>query len=161
MQTRPATLLVIFGATGDLAQRMLLPSLLGLEHDGLLPESLAILGAARTDMSRDSFRNQASERLVKHLGDDAEDWSGALKRLVARLDYKTVDLSSESSLDEFTAALEGLRGDGDILFHLSTAPSWYSAICSGLARAGLNGDNARVMMEKPIGHDLADRKSVV
>ncbi len=160
MQTRPATLLVIFGATGDLAQRMLLPSLLGLEHDGLLPESLCILGAARTDLSQDEFRNQASRQLIEHLGDDAEDWSDALKQLLSRLDYLAVDLSSEASLSEFTAQVENRRGGGDVLFHMSTAPSWYSAICSGLARAGLNGENARVMMEKPIGHSLASSREI-
>jgi len=155
MQTRPATLLVIFGATGDLAQRMLLPSLLGLERDGLLPESLSILGAARTDLTREAFRNQAREQLVRHLGNDSADWADALDRLLGRLDYKAVDLSDDSSLDHFTAQVRQHRGDGDILFHMSTAPNWYSAICSGLARAGLNGDSARVMLEKPIGHDLA------
>ena len=160
MQTRPATLLVIFGATGDLAQRMLLPSLLGLERDGLLPDVLTILGAARTDLTQERFRNLAREQLVAHLGDDAEDWSDALDRLLARLDYEAVDLSSDASLDDFTARVEQRRGGGDILFHLSTAPSWYSAICSGLARAGLNGENARVMMEKPIGHDLASSREI-
>lgn len=160
MQTRSATLLVIFGATGDLAQRMLLPSLLGLQRDGLLPDSLNILGAARTELSREAFCNQSRQQLVAHLGEDAEGWSEALERLLTRIDYRAVDLSSEGSLDEFTAHVAQHRGQGDILFHLSTAPSWYSAICSGLARAGLNGDNARVMMEKPIGHDLASSQEI-
>ena len=160
MQTRSATLLVIFGATGDLAQRMLLPSLLGLERDGLLPESLGILGAARSELDQDEFRKQASARLVEHLGDDSEDWSDALQRLLNRLDYRAVDLSSDASLDELTTYVAKHRDEGDVLFHLSTAPSWYSAICSGLARAGLNGENARVMMEKPIGHDLASSQEI-
>ena len=103
MQTRPATLLVIFGATGDLAQRMLVPSLLGLERDGLLPDVLTILGAARTELTQEGFRDLAREQLVGHLGDDAEDCSDALDRLLARLDYKSVDLSSDASLDDFTA----------------------------------------------------------
>src|SRR6056297_1063271 len=93
MQTRPATLLVIFGATGDLAQRMLLPSLLGLERDGLLPDRLAILGAARTELTRDQFRSQAHEQLVRQLDGNRDEWTDAMDRLLTRIDYLPVDLS--------------------------------------------------------------------
>jgi len=154
MQHQPASLLVIFGATGDLAQRMLLPSLLGLQRDELLPEALKIVGTARTDMTGEAFRDQSRKSLEAHLKQDNDASSAALEALLARLDYLPVDLSSDPSLDEFTQALHSRRGDGDTLFHLSTAPSWYATICKALKRSGLSDERARVMMEKPIGHDL-------
>jgi glucose-6-phosphate 1-dehydrogenase len=151
MPIEAASNLVIFGATGDLAQRMLLPSLFGLERDGLLPESLRVLGCARSEMAREEF--------VALCRDGLAEWASAKKdqpcfeRLLKRLDYHAVDLSSESSADALAAYIDKQRGDGDILFHLSTAPSWYAAICAALGRAGLNDAGARVMLEKPIGHD--------
>jgi len=151
MTIQAAANLVIFGATGDLAQRMLLPSLFGLERDRLLPEGLGVLGCARTEMTRSAFlelcRRGLSERAA---GADDE---AVLERLLRRLDYHAVDLSSEASVDKLTDGLRERRGDGDILFHLSTAPSWYATICAALGRAGLNDAGARVMLEKPIGHD--------
>jgi len=151
MKTGPADLLVIFGATGDLAQRMLLPSLFGLERDGLLPESLRILGCARSELETAAFVEQARESLRPHTqGDDGK----ALERMLARLEYLPVDLSSDGSTAQLTDEIRQRRDGGDVLFHLSTAPSWYPAICSALGRAGLNDPGARVMLEKPIGHDL-------
>ncbi|MDX1625145.1 MAG: glucose-6-phosphate dehydrogenase [Wenzhouxiangellaceae bacterium] len=148
--------LVIFGATGDLAQRMLLPSLLGLECDGLLPEGMRILGCARSELEREAFVARSRESLVEH-GCDRPD---AIDALCARLDYEVVDLSSEASLDALTAKIAERRGGSDVLFHLSTAPNWYAAICSALRRAGLDDRGARVMVEKPIGHDLASSMAI-
>ncbi|MDT8438842.1 MAG: glucose-6-phosphate dehydrogenase [Wenzhouxiangellaceae bacterium] len=158
MEFKPASLLVIFGATGDLAQRMLLPSLLGLERDRLLPEALQIVGAARSELDGEAFRQRARESLGNHL--DGEDAKAALERLLARLDYMAVDLGSDASLDALTAELQSRRGDGDTLIHLSTAPSFYPVICAALARGGLSDARARVMMEKPIGHDLTSSMEI-
>ena len=150
MPIQAASNLVIFGATGDLAQRMLLPSLCGLERDGLLPERLAVLGCARTGMTRDAFREVCRKSLSERVsGEDAGDCIG---RLLERLDYHAVDLSDAASVDTLTGHIREQR-NGDILIHLSTAPSWYAAICSALGRAGLNDAGVRVMLEKPIGHD--------
>ena len=142
--------LVIFGATGDLAQRMLLPSLLGLQRDGLLPDGMRILGCARSDLDRDGFRETCRKALSEHDREPGD----AIDALLRRIDYEAVDLSSESSLDGLTASIRDRRGDDDVLFHLSTAPGWYATICDALRRAGLNDEGARVMIEKPIGHDL-------
>jgi len=155
MNIQPASLLVIFGATGDLAGRMLLPSLLGLEVDGLLPESLRILGTARTEHSREAFVEQARAQLAERADDEA-----ALARLLERLDYAAVDLGAEASVDALMRHIDAHRGDGDTLLHLSTAPRWYPAVCAGLRRAGLNDTRARVMLEKPIGHDLASSREI-
>jgi len=153
---KPAEHLVIFGATGDLAQRMLLPSLLGLEHDRLLPERMRILGCARSELDRDGFRETCRESLIRHGGEAAD----AIDALLQRLDYRPVDLSSTESLDALTGVIGERRGEADILFHLSTAPGWYETICDALGRAGLAGAGARVMIEKPIGHDLASSRAI-
>jgi glucose-6-phosphate 1-dehydrogenase len=148
-----ASLLVIFGATGDLAQRMLLPSLHGLERDGLLPEPLRILGCARSKLSREAFRAQAKEAITRHTpADERSDES--VGRLLERVDYVPVDLASAASMAALAGRIAEMRS-GDLLFHLSTAPRWYVGICAALAEAGLAGPGTRVMMEKPIGHDLA------
>ncbi len=153
MSIQAATNLVIFGATGDLAHRMLLPSLFGLERDGLLPEELRVLGCARTQMTRAEFVALCRAPLSGRAASSAD--VARLERLLERLDYHPVDLSSDASIDQLTDYIRKQRGEGDILFHLSTAPSWYSSICAALARAGLNDAGTRVMLEKPIGHDRA------
>lgn len=151
MPIQAASNLVIFGATGDLAQRMLLPSLFGLERDGLLPDSLSVLGCARTEMTGEQFVALCREGLAERAS--VADDDPHLGRLLERVDYHSADLSSDESVDALTRHIRQQRGNGDILFHLSTAPNWYATICSALGRAGLNDPGARVMLEKPIGHD--------
>jgi glucose-6-phosphate 1-dehydrogenase len=153
MSTRPASLLVIFGATGDLAQRMLWPALHGLDRDGLLPESLQILGCARSALDQAAFRAQVADAVSRQTpeGDRSED---SLRRLLERVEYMAVDLSDSASTAAFTGRIAALR-TGDVLFHLSTAPRWYGDACAALGQAGLAGPGTRVMMEKPIGHDFA------
>jgi glucose-6-phosphate 1-dehydrogenase len=158
LNTRSASLLVIFGVTGDLAQRKLLPSLHGLERDGLLPDSLVILGCARSRLDREAFRTQVA-RSIETETPPAERSDESIRRLLERLDYAAVDLSDNASMD---ALFQGIaaRRNGDVLFHLSTSPSWYGVICAALGRAGLSGPGTRVMMEKPIGHDLASCREI-
>jgi glucose-6-phosphate 1-dehydrogenase len=153
LSTQIASLLVIFGATGDLAQRMLLPSLHSLERDGLLPPSLRILGCARSTLDREGFRAQVAESVARETppADRTED---SLRRLLARIDYRPVDLTDNASMAALAEHVTGLR-NGEVLFHLSTAPRLYAEICAALGRAGLTGPGTRVMMEKPIGHDFA------
>ena len=155
MTIQPATLLVIFGATGDLAQRMLLPALLGLENDKLLPETLKVLCCARSNLQIDEFREQTANRLSEGVDHDRD----ALKRLNERLNYARVDLSDQESFAGLAEHIRTLR-DGNVLFHLSTAPSWYASICANLAEAGLIDGDSRVMLEKPIGHDLESSQEI-
>ena len=158
MSSQAASLLVIFGATGDLAQRKLLPSLHGLERDGLLPASLRILGCARSALHRDAFRTQVAKSVSAETP-EADRTEQSISRLVERLDYVAVDLADNASMAALFEHITRLR-TGDILFHLSTAPSWYGAICAALGQAGLSGPGTRVMMEKPIGHDFASSRQI-
>ncbi|WP_291837203.1 glucose-6-phosphate dehydrogenase [Brevundimonas sp.] len=142
--------LVLFGGGGDLAMRMLLPSLYFLEHDGLLPDDLKIIGAARSDESRDEYVEKVRASVEgKARADDA--WSeAAWSRMEARLDYLPVDATSAESLKPLKAKV----GDAGVTSFLAVSPSLYGRIVTALKEAGMAGPNDRVVLEKPVGRDL-------
>ena len=142
--------LVLFGGGGDLAMRMLLPSLYFLEHDGLLPDGLKIIGAARSDESRDDYVAKVRQSVeAKARADDA--WSDeAWSRMEARLDYLAVDATSAESL----RPLKDKVGDGACTSFLAVSPSLYARIVTAMRAAGLAEPEDRVVLEKPVGRDL-------
>ena len=142
--------LVLFGGGGDLAMRMLLPSLYFLEHDGLLPDGLKIIGAARSEESRDEYIGKVRQSVeAKARADDA--WSDAAwARLEARLDYLAVDATSVESLKP----LKDKVGDGACVSFLAVSPSLYARIVTAMRAAGLAEAEDRVVLEKPVGRDL-------
>ncbi|HZW14768.1 MAG TPA: glucose-6-phosphate dehydrogenase [Brevundimonas sp.] len=142
--------LVLFGGGGDLAMRMLLPSLYFLEHDGLLPDGLKIIGAARSDESRDEYVAKVRQSVeAKAKADNA--WSAeAWARMDARLDYLAVDATSAESLKP----LKDKVGDGACTSFLAVSPSLYARIVTAMRAAGLAEPEDRVVLEKPIGRDL-------
>jgi glucose-6-phosphate 1-dehydrogenase len=142
--------LLLFGATGDLAQRMLLPSLAALDADGLLAEDLTIIGTARSDMDDAAFRNFARGALEKYL--PAERRSG-IDNFLTRLFYQPLDATTIAGFDDLAAKV-GSPERGLAIF-LSTAPSLFEPTIRGLQSAGLTGDNVRMCLEKPLGTDLA------
>jgi glucose-6-phosphate 1-dehydrogenase len=154
MTAATASLLTIFGATGDLAQRMLLPSLYGLQRDGLLPARLKVLGTARSALDDAGFRELVATA-VEHAVPAADRDEQALRDLLERLSYQAASTEDPGAMDALALRVATLREDGDVVFHLSTAPRWYAPICSALGAAGLGGRGTRVLLEKPIGHDLA------
>jgi glucose-6-phosphate 1-dehydrogenase len=147
--------IVIFGASGDLAQRMLFPSLYFLESDGCLPEDLTIIGAARSAFGEPAFAAKVKTAVESRAGDwwKPEAWD----RLAARLGYVTVDVDDPAAFEALGARL---RGVGETIYYLSTSPSLYARICDGLRGAGLAGPNDRVVVEKPIGHDLKSSQAI-
>ncbi|KQY54823.1 glucose-6-phosphate dehydrogenase [Lysobacter sp. Root494] len=150
----PASLLVIFGATGDLAQRMLFPSLYGLEADGLCTPAMRILGTGRTDIDADGFRAQIGDAIRRNVP-SGECNEATLQALLDRIDYFAADTNDEASLQQLGERIRVLREGGDVVYHLSTAPRFYAPICEALGRMDLGGPGTRVLLEKPIGHDLA------
>ena len=150
------TALVLFGGGGDLAMRMLLPSLYFLEHDGLLPEGLKIIGAARSEESRDDYVAKVRASVEgKARADDA--WSDdAWSRLEARLDYLAVDATSAESLKP----LKDKVGDGACTSFLAVSPSLYARIVTAMRTAGLAEAGDRVVLEKPVGHDLESFREI-
>src|SRR3970040_1921378 len=154
MTGAPASLLTICGATGDLAQRMLLPSLYGLQREGLLPGPLRILGTARGEMDAQVFRELVAQAIVGQVP-EAERAEATLQALLQRIDYLAASLDDGPSLRRLGEHIRAMRQAGDVVYHLSTAPHFYASICRVLGEMGLAGDGTRVLLEKPIGHDLA------
>lgn len=150
-----ASLLVLFGATGDLARRMLLPALYALERDGLLPPTLRLLGSAAEEVDFPALLAAAVQGSTAVEADAA-----ALARLLARCHYQPADFTRPESLAALAARIAALRGAGDVLVHLSIAPSGYGPVCAALGAAGLADTGVRVMLEKPIGHDLASSNAI-
>ena len=153
-----ADCLLLLGATGDLAQRMLLPSLYALHVDRLLPPHLEILGSARADLSDDGFRTLAEAALAKHLPADRRRSSSSTDFL-KRLRYVAVDASRPESLGSLSKTLRN-GGTQTVAFLLSTAPSLFQSTIAGLQRAGLTAERTRVALEKPLGHDLTSFRTI-
>ncbi len=147
--------LLLFGATGDLAQRMLLPSLAALAHDGLLSPELKIVGTARSAMSDAEFREFARAALDKHL---PEGRRGDLGDFLARLSYQPLDASQGEGFDALAGKV-GQPAEGLAIF-LSTAPSLFEPTIAGLMGAGLAGPHVRIGLEKPLGTDLASSREI-
>ncbi len=153
MNKQTASLMVIFGATGDLAQRMLLPSLYGLLRDGLMNDDLKILGTARSKHNQAAFRERVGQALARGVP-SAEYDADTVQLLLERIDYTPASLGNDEEMAALHERIRELR-DGVIVYHLSTAPRFYAPICEALGEAGLAGVDTRVLLEKPIGHDLA------
>ncbi|MEO7655427.1 MAG: glucose-6-phosphate dehydrogenase [Sphingomicrobium sp.] len=148
---------LMFGATGDLARRMLLPSLYALDADGLLPDALRILGTARSELDDAGFRAQSQQALRDHLPDGFLNEAVA-KRFLKRLSYVTLDIHDEAAFDNLAVKV-GDPCHGVAIF-LSTAPSLFKAVIDGLARAGLACPTARMALEKPLGSDLDTSREI-
>jgi len=153
MTAQSASLMVIFGATGDLAQRMLLPSLYGLQRNGHLRDDLKILCTGRSAHSREEFARTVVEA-IEHRVIASEHDAEQIAALVARIHYQAAGLNDEASLGALIETIKSMRS-GDVVYHLSTAPRFYAQICAALGAAGLAGAGTRALLEKPIGHDLA------
>jgi glucose-6-phosphate 1-dehydrogenase len=149
--------LVLFGATGDLARRMLLPSLYGLDSDGLLPDSLRIIGTARTALDDSAFRERADVALKEHLPDGFYS-AGIAERFLSRLHYVAIDITDEASFSKLAETI-GDPCHGVAIF-LSTAPSLFKATIDGLAGAGLACPTVRMALEKPLGTDLESSREI-
>ena len=152
-----ATTLLMFGATGDLARRMLLPSLYGLDSDGLLPPELRIIGTARTELDDAGFRERANESLHEHLPEGFYS-QGIADRFLERLHYVTVDITHPPDFERLCSAV----GDpcAGVAIFLSTAPSLFKATIDGLAAAGLACPTVRMALEKPLGTDLESSREI-
>jgi glucose-6-phosphate 1-dehydrogenase len=146
---------VLFGATGDLALRMLFPSLFFLESEGLLAPGLTIVGTARSEMTDETFIAKVAESVRGRAGGyfSQEAWD----RFRARLRYAVVDAQDPASFKTLKGVIGGA---GEVVFYLSTSPSLFGPICEALKTAKLINGKSRVVVEKPIGHDLASCQAI-
>lgn len=151
IEMKSCSALLLFGATGDLARRKLLPSLYALHEDGLINEHLRIIGTARSEMDDAGYRDMARDALAEFLPEDRQN-DAALEGFLDRLGYQALDAST---LDGFQALADKLGdvSEGLAIF-LSTAPFLFEPTIAGLQSAGLTGSQVRIGLEKPLGNDL-------
>jgi glucose-6-phosphate 1-dehydrogenase len=157
---------VIFGGAGDLAHRKLLPALYNLHLDGLLPPRFAIVGVGRKVMTDDEYRAFAKDGVAKFSRRpiDERAWEG----FAAILFFVAADLDSEQGLAPLGARLdivEHERGlEGDRIYYLAVPPSLFAPTVLALARSRFvpppEGKVARLIVEKPIGHDLESARAI-
>jgi glucose-6-phosphate 1-dehydrogenase len=165
---RVATTIVVFGATGDLANRKLYPALASLAATGQLPEGLSLVGVARTEMDDDDFGQTIRQSVEKAAGADAGDRLAALERAGVRFRYvagNADDPQTYATLrDVLSGATDGSsHGIGNCLFYLSTVPQLFIPIADGLGQAGLSHEDdgfRRFVVEKPFGRDLASARAL-
>jgi glucose-6-phosphate 1-dehydrogenase len=160
--------IVIFGASGDLTRRKLLPALYNLLRDGLLPDNFAVLGLGRKDLSDEDFRSIAQEGIeqfsrqpLKH-----DTWS----TFQSRLFYCAGDLATSNYYETIKIRLKAIETEhnlsGNRIFYLAIPPTSFASACEGLQQAGLvaspgHADTySRVIVEKPIGHDLSSAQAI-
>lgn len=153
-----STNLVLFGATGDLAHRMLFPSLYNLHADGLLPRDFSILASGRTAMDDAAFKETVEKSLNDYLPDDRRDDAG-IAQFLEMVSYCPVDISRKESVQCLADRLGGGNG-GPVAIYLSTPPSLFAPTAEALADAGIVTPHTRIAMEKPIGKDLASSREV-
>lgn len=157
MERNPVGKLLLFGATGDLAKRMLLPSLYGLHADGLLPAGLTITGSARSDLDDNAFRDVTRKALDEFLPADRKDAS-AIDSFLQRLQFQPADLSDPNSFQPLADKIGDVSSG--LAIYLSTAPSLFEPAVRGLESVGLAGDTVRIGLEKPLGYDLESSREI-
>jgi glucose-6-phosphate 1-dehydrogenase len=150
---------VIFGASGDLTQRKLVPALFNLQTQGYLPRDIGVVGVARSEMSHATFREKVKPEDKSLASEEARQAWAALSE---RVFYHAGDVSRPESFEQlrdYLARLDSqLKTPGNYLFYLAVAPEFFAPIVRGLGKAGLLEEKGahwrRVVIEKPFGHDL-------
>ncbi|MGA2062443.1 MAG: glucose-6-phosphate dehydrogenase [Thermoguttaceae bacterium] len=154
--------MVIFGATGDLTSRKLLPALYGLWQARFLPESFAIVGIGRRDKNNDIFREETRTAIAKSRQDSpaaTDGWNGFLGHIF----YQRADFSTAEGMKGICGELKTLEREqnlpGNRLVYLATDPEYFGPIIEGAVRAGIVNEEmkspwGRVVIEKPFGQDL-------
>jgi glucose-6-phosphate 1-dehydrogenase len=158
--------MVIFGASGDLTKRKLIPALYNLAKDGLLAEQFAVVGVSRSEMSHEEFRKKLTEEVSEYAPGEVDpkvwDW------LSERLYYSPGDVQNEGAFDRLAEVLREVNEKhntrGNYLYYLATAPRFFAPTVDQLGQAGLvmeDGDAwRRVIFEKPFGSDYESAKAL-
>ncbi len=161
----PPCAIVIFGANGDLTKRKLLPALYRLAYERRLPPAFAILGNSRTEMSDDDFRDKMREAVQHFLENspfDEDLWTDFAQKLY----YEPGDINDPAMFKRIGERLSEIEAthqiEGNVLFYLSTQPSFYAPVVEHLGNAGLQHGSGwrRVVIEKPFGHDLESSREL-
>ena len=159
--------IVIFGASGDLSARKLIPALFTLWKDGFLSDRAPIVGAARRDKTDEEFRSEMQQSVSRHARQgkfSAEDWS----KFAQRLFYRKLDLEDAGQYPAFAKQLEELERAAEVadkrLFYMATMPELFVPTVEAVARAGMIPGRGRgwlrMVFEKPFGYDLESARKL-
>jgi glucose-6-phosphate 1-dehydrogenase len=154
--------LVIFGASGDLTHKKLLPALYSLAYRHLLPERFAVVGVARSDGDDDGFRDGMKEAVQKHARDPFRD--DVWEPLAEGMRYVPADFSDAAGLDHVVDVLneldEGRGTGGNRVYYLATPPSVFPVVVAQMGKRRTTEGWTRLIVEKPFGHDLASAREL-
>ncbi len=148
--------LVVFGATGDLAHRKLLPALYHRDLDGQVPEEARVICCSRREMGEDAYRDWADASIREHVN-DIED--AVLSRFLDRIRYLPVDAATDAGWSALADVLADRPGVVRA-FYLAVSPDFFGAICEKIGSHNMVTDKSRVVIEKPIGKDGASAKKL-
>jgi glucose-6-phosphate 1-dehydrogenase len=159
------TTLVIFGGTGDLAQRKLLPAIYNLAHEGALPERFNLIGVSRSDKPHEDYRAESREWIEKHSRRSPDE--RVLERLLENVRYVPGVFDDPEVFKQLETVLDEFDQEAGItfnrVFYLSTAPEFFPVIIGQLGQLGLDhreGADVRVVIEKPFGTNLAEAREL-
>lgn len=146
--------LVIIGGTGDLARRKILPGLFRRMCAGQMPDEARVIGASRSDLDADGFREFVREALEEFAG-ETQCGVGAVDQFLSKLDYVSLDVFGDKGWKELKASL---RPDVIRAVYFSVGPSLFGEIARKLSGHGITDEHSRIVVEKPFGHDLDSAK---
>lgn len=156
-------IMVIFGGTGDLTHRKLMPALYNLQLEGSLPERFVVVSVARREKTDDTYRSEVYESVKKYSRNRVNDEE--FSRLAERIHYFTLNFDDPDRYDELKEYLEKLdrelMTDGNILFYLAVSPESFETVAANIKKSGLATSGTswrRVMIEKPFGEDLVSAR---
>lgn len=148
--------LVIFGGTGDLARRKILPGLYRRFRSGQMPADARIIGAARSDLDQAGYQAMVADAIAEFGGDEKTD-KDCIAKFLAQLDYTAIDARGEAGWDILAKMV---RGDVVQAFYFSVAPSLFGDLAQRLHSHKIAKDDSRIVVEKPFGRDLDTAKAL-
>ncbi len=157
-----ATNIVIFGASGDLTKRKLLPALAHMHRWNLLGPHSRIIGSVREKWTKSHWENYVHDQLL-HYFPEAVMNPPSWRRIADKLDLVVGDLADPEMYKQLAETLHAYDGKTNALYYLAIPPSWYECVCKNLKDAGLadeDGGFRRIVVEKPFGMDLASAKDL-
>ena len=157
-------IVVIFGASGDLTKRKLLPALFHLEQQGLLPKEFAIVGVARRDLKA-AFADDMKDGILRY--GDGQKGDPVIDEFIKKVSYHSMNFDDDKGYTDLKALLEQIDKEhgtrGNRLYYLAVAPEYFSDIIDHLGAHGMahpEKGHARVIIEKPFGHDLQSAREL-
>lgn len=160
-----STIFLIFGGTGDLTKRKIMPALYNLFLDNWLPENFAIIGSSSSEMSDDKYRNElltAVNQFSRKGKTKKEDWA----KFSSHISFQSADITDSSAFDCFGSQIEKIKKEWNetpsIIYYCAVAPQFFSIIAENIAKAKLENDlkTTRIIIEKPFGSDLESAKEL-